>query len=308
MGELPDDDSYTDEAWFWDIPIPPVAGGLLGDTVADMEMHLEARAALLNLLVRDPQVTALYDRWTHETSAGRLGCRLGEHLERTAWTAGFTGTADLIRAIAQSTDDTLSLPLAGADEAETERVYRTLPDLLTESNDLLDAYFAAIEEFDLAPLDAAISLLRETWRLPWPWLAWEIGRLWMLWLCNAPFGRVSVVNYWLEPNVLGRPAPPIEFATIPGESIGDALERCRKEVVAPLEAAAAAARLPTGRTAKPEIVARYTAWWYRKRIRGESIRSIAGKNDDQRKLIRYGIAQAQRWLGMTSWVWDDEAA
>ncbi len=307
MPDLPDSNVTLDEEWEDDIP--PVAGGLIGETLADLEMHAEARAVLLNLLVRDPTVTALFDRWTDGTPVGRLACQLAEHLERTTGTAGFDHVQDLMQALESMTGDTLTLPLNVADEAEAERISQTVSDLLTEADQLLGAYLAAVQGFDAATLfDDAAVLVRDEWRLPWPWLAWELSRFWLHWLSSAPFGKRHVVNFWTEPNDLGQPAPTITFATRPGESIGDAMQRAIDEVFTPLEEAAQAAQLPTGRRTNPEIVQRYTEWWYRHRILGDSMRTIAEKDEGKRKLVRHGIGQAERWLGIVNATWKDEAA
>ncbi len=305
MPDLPNSNLDLNEKWEDDVP--PIAGGLIGETLADLEMHSEARAALLTLLDRDPTVNALFDRWTDETTVGRLASQLGECLERMTRSAGFTSVPELMQAFESVTGNTLTLPLTVTDEREAEQVSQMLRDLIREGEELLDALLVAVREFDQVPLfDEVTVLVRDEWRLPWPWLAWELLRCWTLWLSSAPFGQTPVVNFWAEPNDLGQPAPTITFATTPGESVGDAMLRALNEVFAPLEAAAEAAQLPAGRRINPEIVQRYTEWWYRRRIRGESVRSIAGKDDDRRKLVRHGIGQAERWLGMVNWTWKDE--
>ncbi|MDP9368576.1 MAG: hypothetical protein M3Q03_09935 [Chloroflexota bacterium] len=307
MPDLPDGNVDLDEEWMEDIP--RVAGGLIGETRADLQMHAKARAALLNLLLLDPTVTAVFDRWTDATSIGRLARRLEEHLKRIASTAGFANGQELMRAVKAAGGDTFTVRFTVADQAEADRVSRPLSDLVREADELLDALLAALPGFDAAPLfEEAVALVRDGWRVPWPWLAWELVRCWTLWLSSAPFGRTSVVNFWAEPNDLGQPAPTITFATKTGESLGDAMRRALDEVFAPLEAAAQAAQLPTGRRTNPEIVQRYTEWWYRHRIRGESVRSIAGKDEGKRKLVRHGIAQAERWLGIVNSTWKDAAA
>ncbi len=307
MPDLPDSNVTLDEEWEDDIP--PVAGGLIGETLADLEMHAEARAVLLNLLVRDPTVTSLFDRWIDATPVGRLACQLGEHLHLTACTAGFPTVHDLMKALDSVTNDILTIPLDVADEAEAARVAQTVRDLLAEGENLFDAYVTAVGDLETTPLfDEVAVLVRDEWRLPWPWLAWELLRFWLNWLSSAPFGKRHVVNFWTEPNDLGQPGPTITFATRPGESIVDAMQRAIDEVFTPLEEAAQAAQLPTGRRTNPEIVQRYTEWWYRHRILGDSMRTIAEKDEGKRKLVRHGIGQAERWLGIVNATWKDEAA
>ncbi len=64
--------------------LPSVASSLIGASLAKLQMHGEARAALLKLLLADPTVGALFDRWTVETQVGQLTLALRDHLARTA--------------------------------------------------------------------------------------------------------------------------------------------------------------------------------------------------------------------------------
>ncbi len=288
--------------------LPSVASSLIGASLAELQMHGEARAALLKLLLADPTVGALFDRWTLETQVGQLTLALRDHLARTAQTAGFPHVQALLAALRDATDGTVTLTLDVVDGAEAKRVFRTAGELLEEAADLSGALTAAKAGFDAEPLSVeAVALVRDEWKLPWPWLAWELVRWWLGWLEGAPFGLRQEVQFRTESTGWEHPAPALAFRTTPGESIEDALRRCHDEVVAPLEAAAAAARLPNGRRTRSELVRRNTEWWYRRHIRGESLRSIADKDDDKRSLVRHGIEQAHRWLGIAGWRWKDEA-
>lgn len=260
-----------------------------GETWADVELHLRARAAFLPLLRDDPDVTALFTHWNETTSFGQAATALGLHFHRVAAEAGYASVANLLAAA----------------HVATEHDARGFTRVIRDDADLLGAYADAFEGFDLTPLyDEACVLVRETWRLPWPWIALELVRLWGDHQVFGVFGES--VQTRLAVQHRGTPAPALSFATRPGESIPDAWRRLRDEVIVPLAAAAAAAVRPPGKRSGQEIVTRYVGWSYRCRIRRESIRSIAGKVDDRRALVKHGIGRAEHWLSIGTWTFDDE--
>src|SRR5688500_9820487 len=162
-------------------------------------MHAAARAPLLTPLLALPAVGALYDRWTLETLAGRQALALHDRLARAARAAGSAHVQDLLAALPNAADGRLAVPLAAADTAGAARDSGTVAALLAEAAELFESLTAARAELDPEPLSAeAVALVRDRWRLPWPWLAWELVRWWTGWLEAAPFGLRPEVRFRVE--------------------------------------------------------------------------------------------------------------
>ena len=282
---------------------PRVAlNSLSAETEAAMFLHASARAALINRLLTDPAVVAMYGRWQEATAFGRAVDNYLGWMERAASAAGID-PATLRAAIRKAMDGDGTITVEVADEARAAR----LTAALDEGVALLKAVDAAFDHDDQRQCVAeAIVLVRDTWRLPYPWLAYELSVAWVYALLGMTLGEVYHKTYAVELTPADRSAPAItfQFATRPGETVADAWERFRREAqAAVINPLAAAAHLPPGRRTDERIVQRYVAWWYRHRIRGESIRAIAGKDNDRRKQVRYGIRQVDRWLSVANCVW-----
>lgn len=307
-----DPDASTDD-WDFGGDADGLLDSLAAATEAEMEMHLTARVALLNLLQVDPAVDELHWRWMHSTAFGRAVYEFVEHLGRTAEAVGLPNAWELLMLLKGASEDG-TITVQAADEADAERIARVFDGAVVEANRLLDDLIAASTNLDLTPLaDDAIALVRDTWRLPWPWVADDLLRSWALRMVQIAFGTQIIVDYWVESDGSARPAPAIDFRfeTGEGETVADAFLRFGRQmldaVLGPLEAAAAP--LPRGRVTDARVAQRFVEWWYRRKVLEESIRSIADKDDGKRAHVRYGIAQAERWLSVSNCVWkDDDAA
>ncbi len=78
------------------LALPPVSGELTGEPAADLEAHMAARAALMTLLVEDPDVDAPFERWSDSTPFGRAARARGDQPTPLAdgMDAGCGGDAD----------------------------------------------------------------------------------------------------------------------------------------------------------------------------------------------------------------------
>jgi len=287
--------------------LPPVSGELTGETIADLEAHMTARAVLMTLLMEDPDVDALFEGWSEATPFGRAARACGDQLTRMADVAGLESSRDLRAIMDEAIDETIPAPSWVTTQDEADAIGRELSDLVPEAGARLDAMIAAVREIDFDPLvPDAIALVRDRWRLPWPWLTLELVEAWGHAAAADGLGTIGTIRYGVPMDELSAPAPSIAFTTKPGETIGDLMLRSLEEVYLRLEDAADAARLRAGRRVDVEVVGRYVSWWYRRRIVGESLRSIAGKDDGMRPHVRKGIARAEGWLGAVGWTWADE--
>jgi hypothetical protein len=293
--EGPDAGIFTADRW----------DGLHGATEAEHAMHAIARAALMKLLLTDPMVINLFDRWNRETRLGCLATALANHMDKTAQLAGLASR----RVLAE--ESTLHLKVEADTVTEADTMLCEIERGIDETERLAEELLEALDDRSVPPFDDVVDLVRDIWGLRWPWIAAELYRAWLLSIGGTVFCQHFEITYHAHVFGWDRPAPEIDvrFATRQGETIADASERFLREiqtaVIVPLKEAAAP--LPRGRLTDQETAERYVGWWYRQKIRRESIRSIADKQDDRRRLVRHGIAQAERWLAVSNRVWETYA-
>src|SRR5215204_4095259 len=80
-------DSSTEQT----LDLPPYVSGLAGKTKAQNWMHVAARAALLDRLVTNPKIVALFARWTSDTRIGRAVSDAGRCQDRLDGLAAILG-------------------------------------------------------------------------------------------------------------------------------------------------------------------------------------------------------------------------
>ncbi|MEA2511081.1 MAG: hypothetical protein QOJ59_568 [Thermomicrobiales bacterium] len=316
MGTLPQDDARDDTDRDLGDEFLSFDEGLVGSNDAAIQAHVEARAALLNLVVTHPKVVELFDKWTATTRIGQLATGIAARLDEAAMLGGFSDRSALTRLL-NGLESTF-------DEAGRRVVTVTIPD---ESNG--QAFSAAIREIDrlIGELDVALdewpegsddpvfadvnALVRNTWELPWAWLSVEIVLFWArlieMRIGVEPYQRVFFVTRRDRKTL---PSPPIEFhfQTAPGETIEDAYKRFRREANAVIgQFRDAAAPLPVGKRRAPDLIAQDVELWYRKKLLKKSKRSLAGNRwDEQGKQVRDAINRVDRWLALGSMRWDDD--
>lgn len=155
----------------------------------------------------------------------------------------------------------------------------------------------------------AETLVRETWKLPWPWLTLELVEMLMRMLRATILGcpiPVHVMLYTPAPHTV------LNFETRKGESSADALRRLSAmyhEVAATLNLAPSPDDARRGAVVKPDIIRRDVGWFYRWRIKrpldtlGVLAREYTNALNDRRgtrtprATIKYGIRRAERLLG-----------
>jgi hypothetical protein len=285
---------------------------LHASTEAEHHMHALARVALLNLLSTDPTVVRRHSKWMHATRHGRAVFEFVEQFGRCAETLGLENAGAFMQLVKSAPADGM-VTIQAEDESDAEHISKTINAQVARANELFDEVVESSGCFESEFItDEAITLVRDEWKLPWPWVANELVRLWILRMHSLTYGIRFTQVCWAESDPLDRPAPSAEFtfASKPDETIRQALERFLREtkttIVHPF--VEASAPLPKGTKTREAIAVRYVEWWYRKNILAESIRSIAGKDDDKRALVRRGIRRAELWLNVSNCVWKDQAA
>ena len=195
--------------------------------------------------------------------------------------------------------------------------------LAGEANEILRGFRSEIMEY--LNSDAFRRVVDEIYQfvedigLPYRWLALE--------LCGLYIARVFVDDFsWrftgsldVEDTAYSQPSPEfhceISFDARAGETVGQAFERLEIESRAQVaEAKQELTRfvhlLPRGRMPNrtSKSLQKYPEWFYRNKVAGESIRSIASQaftegdriDDERRKDVRGGIKKAEYLLSLGS--------
>lgn len=170
-------------------PLPRTHGvewaEVTGRDQAENERHGIARIAFLNALFPDACVHALWERWMTRSGAREAAREIRELFNSAGATAHRRGR----RGTAVSHAD---VPLAL--NAAMDRLERAWP------------------ADDLSYMAEALTFVRETLKLPWPWVAGELAAEWQIHIWTAAFGR----QHWHQRLTLSPPmAPAMSFSFTP---------------------------------------------------------------------------------------------
>ncbi len=242
-------------------------------TPNDISAHLIARTELLALLAQDPAVVALFEGFTDVHQAA-------QHV------------AELFDPVAAAADVSMS-----PDYVAAAAVFRQ-------------------RKFELASgprLPAATEhLVREIWRLPWPWLTFELMLLHERWLNAIAFGHESSGSF----SVVARPIRPLTAAPPPAphESEADYGRRLiafgRAMLGRSKGPRKGAAKGRKGAQVNAERIRRDVRWFYQAKIKHppdtvvklaheyhDAVhRGLAMAAEDHRATVKSGIARARRLL------------
>ena len=147
----------------------------------------------------------------------------------------------------------------------------------------------------------------------WPWVSWELHDVFARKLLMHGLG---VVHTRVLQAVDRTPNVRHIFEANPEESRHEAVERMHREFVQVARKILAAAT-PRGRLPRKKVdsLERNARWFYRSRVLGESVSSLAkeyhahhcpgalGRAHDDRQLVRISIREAERLLLLTSYAW-----
>jgi hypothetical protein len=181
-----------------------------------------------------------------------------------------------------------------------------------ESGALRDAIAAA------APLVVAeaIPFVRDTLRVRWAWVAFDLMEAFVCEAMAQGFGVTVSRGFEVRQGVLRRPiSGSLSFSGRAGEPVGAALGRVIKQFLSAVEAADAAP-LPGGsRRPKDEgsTMEKWARWYYRARVKGEPVATLGREYTaarraagvavarDNHQTVLYGIRQAEKALAMGTW-------
>ena len=155
--------------------------------------------------------------------------------------------------------------------------------------------------------------------LPYQWLAWELLGLYFARVLVDDFSWRFTGSFDVEDTAYSQPSPEFHwefsFDDRAGETVGQVIERLELESRTQIaEARQELTRfvdiLPRGKMPNrtKESLQKYAEWFYRNKVAGESIRSIASQafteedrmDDERRKDVRGGIKKAESLLSLGS--------
>ena len=268
-----------------------------GTTHADNERHVVARAAFMTALCELPRVK--------ETLTWSLQGLVGTEVEATAR----AGDA-LARARGLSSRDLLVLGAGRANSRRTAGKAGNNEAALAQGYlEALDALQTALEQ-NIDLISAwAVTLVRDELRIPWPWVAIELGQALQMVAYREALGvSVTLALSYAPPR---RPVR-LTYASRAHEDPVQAVERLRRQVRRTMKQFEKVDPLPRGRALRDggRPVARGARWWVQHHLAGMSKRQLAQTyraermaaqihiSADARKVVQDGLREAGRVLSL----------
>ena len=294
----------------WRIETLPERDNLRGNSQGDNERHVIVRGVFLDLFFRDERTNAFIDTLINRSPP------LKERLSEIA------KISDRLAAMPEPQEVEISWDYENGFKVSSDSDDE-IKSLAGEATEILRGFRSEIMEY--LNSDAFRQVVDEIYQfvedigLPYRWLALE--------LCGLYIARVFVDDFsWrftgsldVEDTAYSQPSPEfhceISVDARAGETVGQAIERLELESRTQIaEARQELTRfvdiLPRGKMPNRtrESLRKYAEWFYRHKVAGESIRSIASQaftkegrmDDDRRKDVRRGITKVGDLLALGS--------
>ena len=286
----------------WRIETLPERDNLRGNSQGDNERHVIVRGEFLDLFFRDELTNAFIDTLINRSPP--LKERLSE--------------------IAKISDRLAAMP--EPQEVEISWDYEDGSKVCSHSDDEIKLLFGEATEklrgfrseiMEYLNSGAFRQGIDEIYRfvddigLPYQWLAWELLGLYFARVLVGDFSWRFTGSFDVEDTAYSQPSPEFHwefsFDDRAGETVGQVIERLELEsrtqiAEARQELTRFVAILPRGKMPNrtKESLQKYAEWFYRNKVAGESIRSIASQaftegdrmDDERRKDVRGGIKKA----------------
>jgi hypothetical protein len=257
---------------------------LPGRTRAEDERILLARVGFVRAFVPDPRVAACLaeiDRTTGLLAAAERFAPLASTL------ADRIGVGDRVALLLD--------PHIGRaiDAVPVTAEYETL---VSETMRARDAVFLAYTQLDAPIVAAQLEVFLRRVGLPWRWLAIELAEQYSALFWTGMYGhrmeQQRVVSLSIGPGATLRPRP--------GENPAAAYERSSATYAAAVRRYLEARRRAKLAGAKSDgrYLERYAAWFYRRRLKGDSSRQIARDAQTSTANVRRGIAVVEPLLDL----------
>ena len=294
----------------WRTETIPERDNLNGNSQADNERHVTVRGVFLDLFFRDERTIALIDTWVNRSPPVKerlLGiAKISDRLAAMPELQGVELSWDCENGFKVPSDSDDEIKSLAGEATEILRGFRS--EIMEYWNS--GAFRQGIDE---------IYQFVEDIGLPYQWLAWELLGLYFARVLVDDFSWRFTGSLDVEDTAYSQPTPEfhcdISFDARAGETVGQAIERLEIELRTQIvEARQELTRfvdiLPRGKMPKrtKESLQKYAEWFYRNKVAGESIRSIASQaftegdrmDDERRKDVRGGIKKAEYLLSLGS--------
>ena len=294
----------------WRIETLPERDNLRGNSQGDNERHVIVRGVFLDLFFRDERTNAFIDTWVNRSPP--LKERLSEIAKISDRLAAMPETQDV--EIFWDYENGFKVCSDSDDEIKL---------LFGEATGILRGFRSEIMEY--LNSGAFRQGIDEIYRfvedigLPYQWLAWELLGLYFARVLVDDFSWRFTGSFDVEDTAYSQPSPEFHwefsFDDRAGETVGQVIERLELESRTQIaEARQELTRfvdiLPRGKMPNrtKESLQKYAEWFYKNKVAGESIRSIASQafteedrmDDERRKDVRGGIKKAESLLSLGS--------
>jgi hypothetical protein len=294
----------------WRTETLPARDNLRGNSRGDNERHVTVRRVFLDLLFNDVRTNALIGTWVNRRTLVK------EKLSDIA------KISDRLATMAESHDVEISWDYENGFKVRSDSD-EEIKSLAREATEILSGYQSEIIEYcnsgTYRQITDEIYQFVEDIGLPYQWLVLELWGLYFSRVFVEDFPWHFVDSFDVEDTAYSQPSPEfhcdISFDARSVETVGQAIERLKIEsrtqvAEAIQELTRFVKPLPRGRVPNRTRTSlrRYAEWFYRHKVAGESIRSIASQeftkedriNDDRRKDVRVGIKKVGDLLALGS--------
>ena len=294
----------------WRIETLPERDNLRGNSQGDNERHVIVRGVFLDLFFRDERTNAFIATLINRSPP------LKERLSEVA------KISDRLAAMPETQDVEIFWDyengFKGCNDSDDE-----IKLLFGEATEILRGFRSEImEHFSSGAFRQGIDEIYqfvEDIGLPYQWLAWELLGLYFARVLVDDFSWRFTGSFDVEDTAYSQPSPEFHwefsFDDRAGETVGQVIERLELESRTQIaEARQELTRfvdiLPRGKMPNrtKESLQKYAEWFYKNKVAGESIRSIASQafteedrmDDERRKDVRGGIKKAESLLSLGS--------
>ena len=294
----------------WRIETLPERDNLRGNSQGDNERHVIVRGVFLDLFFRDERTNAFIDTLINRSPP------LKERLSEIA------KISDRLAAMPETQDVEIFWDyengFKGCNDSDDE-----IKLLFGEATEILRGFRSEIMgHFSSGAFRQGIDEIYqfvEDIGLPYQWLALELWGLYFSRVFVDDFSWRFTGSFDVEDTAYSQPSPEFHwefsFDDRAGETVGQAIERLELESRTQIaEARQELTRfvdiLPRGKMPNrtKESLQKYAEWFYKNKVAGESIRSIASQaftegdrmDDERRKDVRGGIKKAESLLSFGS--------
>ena len=294
----------------WRIETLPERDNLRGNSQGDNERHVIVRGVFLDLFFRDERTNAFIDTLINRSPP------LKERLSEIA------KISDRLAAMPEPQEVEISWDYENGFKVSSDSDDE-IKSLAGEATEILRGFRSELmEHFSSSEFQQAVDEIYrfvEDIGLPYQWLAWELLGLYFARVLVDDFSWRFTGSLDVEDTAYSQPSPEfhcdISFDARAGETVGQAIERLEIELRTQIvEARQELTRfvdiLPRGKMPNrtKESLQKYAEWFYRNKVAGESIRSIASQaftegdrmDDERRKDVRGGIKKAESLLSLGS--------